>query len=117
MSPLGLPQLWRARAAEIEPYAPGVAAAFQRAASELEMEWANYQNEALTLDQAESESHYSRSRLADLVRTGVIPNVGKPGAPLVRRADLPKRPGAGRSVVDADISGLVDRARLSRLEV
>lgn len=47
--------------------------------------------EALTLEQAASESGYTAPHLGQLVRDGQIENVGRPGAPRIRRADLPKK--------------------------
>ncbi len=63
-------------------------------ASELVDEGRFLSLEALTLEQAAKESGYSYSALQKLTRDGTISNVGKKGAPRVRRADLPKKPGA-----------------------
>ena len=51
------------------------------------------QNEALTLGEAAEESGYSKDHLARLTREGTIPNVGRPGAPRVQRANLPTKTG------------------------
>ena len=46
---------------------------------------------AVSLTEAEQLSGYSRDHLARLVRQGAIPNAGRPNAPRIRRADLPRR--------------------------
>ncbi len=48
--------------------------------------------ETLTLREAAEESGYSYHHLSRLVTAGQIPNAGVPGSPLIRRADMPKRP-------------------------
>lgn len=49
-------------------------------------------NELITLGEAAQVTGYSRDHLERLVRSGAIPNAGRPGAPRVRRIDLPRRP-------------------------
>lgn len=43
---------------------------------------------------AASRTGYSEDHLGRLVRQGKIPNVGRPGAPLVRLSDIPTKDGA-----------------------
>src|SRR2546425_402087 len=78
-------------------------------ASELEHEGHLFSLEALTLEQAADSSGFSYSALQKMVRDGTIPNVGKKGAPRVRRGDLPKKPGGSRDAREGepDISELV----------
>ncbi len=64
-------------------------------AVELEHEGRLFSIEALTLEQAAESSGFSYSALQKMVRDGTIPNVGKKGAPRVRRGDLPKKPRPG----------------------
>jgi hypothetical protein len=71
------------------------AAVLESCASELEQEGRRFSLEALTLEQAAESSGFSYSALQKMVRYGTIPNVGKKGAPRIRRGDLPKKPGAG----------------------
>jgi len=47
----------------------------------------------LNLTQAARECGYSADALGRMVRAGRIPNCGRPGAPRVRRSDLPKKAG------------------------
>jgi hypothetical protein len=47
----------------------------------------------LDLTQAARECGYSPDALGRMVRAGRIPNLGRPGAPKVRRSDLPRKPG------------------------
>jgi len=49
-------------------------------------------NELLDLAAAATESGYSKSHIARLIRDGRLSNAGKPHAPVVRRADLPRKP-------------------------
>src|SRR5437867_6504500 len=65
-----LTRKWRTRADELRPYTAPTAAAFERAAAELEEALTTYLMEPLTLGQAEAESGYSRDHLGRKVRTG-----------------------------------------------
>jgi hypothetical protein len=47
----------------------------------------------LTLTEAADRSGYSIDHLGRLIRDGTIPNAGRPGAPRIRRGDLPQKPG------------------------
>ena len=88
----GLPERWLQRAADLEPYAPAAAEAFRRAAGELEVAIRDESEAVMNLAQAAVESGYSIDHLAREIRTGRLPNVGRRGAPRVRRGDLPKKP-------------------------
>lgn len=92
----GLQAAWRERAGELRPYARGAAAAFHRAARELEQAIAMHADELIPVEAAADESGYSAANLRRLVREDVIPNrSGKPGEILLRRGDLPRKPGHG----------------------
>jgi hypothetical protein len=88
---------WRTRAEQLGPYAPAAAHAFAEAASELERELGIQAAETLSLRQAAEVSGYSADYLGRQVRTGAIPNVGRPYAPRIRRADLPRKAAGLRS--------------------
>lgn len=94
---------WRARADELRPYATPAAAAFDRAADELERHLTALELEPLNLQQAAAESGYSPDHLGRQVKQGKIPNAGRPRAPLILRRDLPRKP-AALPGVDATIS-------------
>jgi hypothetical protein len=47
----------------------------------------------LNLQEAARESGYSADHLGRLVRSGQIPNAGRPNAPRIRRGDLPRKAG------------------------
>lgn len=47
----------------------------------------------LNLTEAARECGYSPDALGRMVRAGRIPNQGRPGAPKVRRSDLPRKAG------------------------
>jgi hypothetical protein len=82
---------WRTRAEQLGPYAPAAAHAYNEAAAELERELAMQAAETLSLRQAAEASGYSADYLGRKVRNGAIPNVGRPHAPRIRRADLPRK--------------------------
>jgi hypothetical protein len=65
---------------------------------EVEQAESSHACEAMSLADASRESGYSVAHLSRMVRTGVVPNAGRKGKPLVRVGDLPKRPGAGLTV-------------------
>jgi len=91
MSLEGLTRKWRTRADELRPYTAPTAAAFERAAAELEETLTTYLMQPLTLAQAEVESGYSRDHLARKVRNGAIANAGRRRAPRIFRRDLPRK--------------------------
>lgn len=114
-----LPAIWRARATELERFAPPAAEAFRVAADELDAALRAQADETLTLVQASAESGYSTRRLRELVADGTVPNAGRKGAPRFRRADLPRKPrtsnGAYSAVDDAqDILGRLRRKEAAR---
>jgi hypothetical protein len=113
MTPIGavlaeLPALWRGQAAELEAFAPPAAVAFRRAADELEAALRDAANEELTLTEGRREGGYSERQLRNLIRSGVIPDAGRRGAPRIRRADLPRKakPAAAPSTYDASADAL-----------
>lgn len=112
-----LPESWRSRAADLERYAPPAAEAFREAADELEVALREAAHETLTLREAAAESGYSKRRLRELIADGTIPQAGKKGAPRIRRADLPVRPGAagkpagGGYDINEDADALAGRVR------
>lgn len=48
-------------------------------------------DELLSLSRAAHLSGYSTGHLARLIRSGQLPNAGRPNAPKIRRADLPRK--------------------------
>ena len=64
---------------------------------EIDAALARDSEDLLPLGPAAKESGYSASHLGRLIREGRLPNLGKPHAPRVRRADLPRKPAALRS--------------------
>ena len=104
-----LPDTWRARAQQMQDWGSGedLARAWELAAIELEQSLRQQQDETLNLKDAARESGYSADHLGELVREGMIPNVGRRNAPRIRRADLPikRRPQrriSGTTEVTAD---------------
>ena len=86
------------------------------AADELEVFAREHELEALTLDDGEAESGYSKAQLSRLIRERKIENVGKSGSPLVRRKDLPRKPSLDPEPRDGepDLAGEILVARQRR---
>lgn len=84
---------WTARRDELATLCATVEAAalIDAILSELRAAFAEYENTVLTLDAAAARSGYSRDHLARLIRSGVLPNSGRPGAPRLRLRDIPAR--------------------------
>lgn len=89
---LALVKEWRARATELERYAPAAANAFRDAAKELE-EALGTTTDAVTLSQASEIGGYSIDALQRMVAQGRIKNVGRKGRPRIARAAVPIKPG------------------------
>lgn len=103
-----LADAWLERAAEFRRYAAEAqAVTLERAAAELRAALDAAASEPLTLEQAADESGMSRDHLRHLVASGAVPNAGRKGAPRIRRADLPTKPGkAGRPAYSPDDDAL-----------
>lgn len=61
-------------------------------ADELERAVRDFESKPLTISEAVEESGYSESHLRALLADGKLRNVGRHGAPRIRRADLPQKP-------------------------
>ena len=101
MNPRDLPQAWREQADGYECDGVLVRAdvLVRRMAAELEAAFDSFENKALRLNEAASESGYSKDGLARLVRERKIPNAGRKSAPRIRRCDLPRKPNGGVAVI------------------
>lgn len=60
-------------------------------AEELEEALEGWQGDSFNLQEAAEWSGYSADHLGRLVREGKLENAGRPGAPRIRRADLPRK--------------------------
>lgn len=76
-------------------------------AEELRQRISEWKLEALTVAEASEETGYSESHLRALLSDGRLENVGRDGAPRVRRGDLPSKPAANGS---GGPTGLVEEA-------
>jgi hypothetical protein len=87
-----LAQRWREEAAVLRRRAASPQAdVLESCAAELEA-WAQERElETLTLDRAAEETGFSYSALEKMVRAGKVANVGRKGAPRIRRGDLPRK--------------------------
>lgn len=84
---------WRAEAEVMRRRAASVngAALLDEVLADFEAVSQREADESLNLQQASQESGYSADHLGRLVREGKIPNAGRPNAPRIRRADLPRK--------------------------
>ncbi len=103
---------WRDKATELRPYAPGPATAFEVCAGGLEAALRANESSTLTLPEAAAESGYSADRLRHMIAEGKIPNVGRKGAPRIRRANLPVKPGRAKPAVSGFDAGAFARSLL-----
>lgn len=92
IAPAELVAAWRDRAAALRRYAPEVANAWEDAAAELEASLRDFGAELLTLEGAARECGYRADHLGRLVKAGRLANLGRSGAPKVRRGELPRKP-------------------------
>ena len=94
-----LPDIWRERAQQLQDFGADQAAqVWKLAALELGQQLQKEQQETFNLTEAARESGYSADHLGQLVREDKLPNAGRPNAPLIRRADLPIKPGPRRKI-------------------
>ncbi|MDQ6771214.1 MAG: hypothetical protein M3Z54_14655 [Gemmatimonadota bacterium] len=86
---------WSQRAEDFERFAAIVDGrkVIAEMLTELELLFREDDSEGLTLQEAALESGYSADHLGREVRAGHIPNTGRPHAPRIRRADLPRKLG------------------------
>lgn len=101
MTPTELATKWRADADVLEAYAPEMAKVCRSHADALDAALRSVDDDVLSLADAARASGYSPDRLRHKVSSGEIPNVGKKGAPRIRRGDLPLKKNAKASGFDA----------------
>ncbi len=90
-----LPDTWRALAESLRRFgADPQARTLEACADELTAKLQQRASELLTLHQAAAQSGYTADHIGLLVREGKIPNAGRKSKPLVRRSDLPLKPGS-----------------------
>jgi hypothetical protein len=95
--PEELPARWRERAEYLRQFGDtNCAKLWELAASELNAALEALGEQALTLTEAARVSGLTSDYIGQLVRQGKLRNVGRPGSPRVRRADLPGKSGRGR---------------------
>ena len=96
---MDLSTLWYERAQRLRDWGANEAAQiWDLAALELQQKLEAEQQELLNLTESARESGYTADHLGHQVRTGKIPNAGRPNAPLIYRADLPIKPGPRRRI-------------------
>lgn len=110
---------WRRRAATLRQYGGEASAtALEACASELDAALRRQNETALTLKEAARVTGYSAGHLGRLVRDGMIPNAGRPGAPRIAFRDLPRKArGAGRSEPGSGLADNTSPPQVSNAEV
>jgi hypothetical protein len=93
MKPIAdLAEQWRKDAELLDHYGDDkLAKACRSHADQVDEALRAVSEEALDLSAAARESGYSVDRLRHLIAGGELPNVGRRGAPRVRRGDLPRK--------------------------
>ena len=88
---------WRERASYLEQFGdPSTGRLWKLAAVELERSLQDVADETVSLAEAATISGYTIDHLGALIRRGKLANAGRPGAPRIRRADLPTKNPQGR---------------------
>ena len=87
-----LPTHWRARATELERYAPAAAQAFKDAADQLQ-DVLQATADSVSIKEAATLGGFTIDHIQRLVRQGRIENVGRKGKPRIRCEDVPIKPG------------------------
>ena len=87
-----LPTHWRARATELERYAPAAAQAFKDAADQLD-DALQSKVDTVSIKEVAALGGFSTDHIQRLVSSGRIENVGRKGRPRIRRNDVPTKPG------------------------
>jgi hypothetical protein len=111
-----LPKEWRERAKMLRDYGGGDSAkAWDVAAAELDQALRDHNEDTLTLTEAAKVSGYTADHLGELVRSGKLPNAGRPNAPAIRRSDLPTKPAKrGRPRAERSSNQRADVLRAAR---
>lgn len=100
-----LVQRWRDDAEVLRRHGRGDQAdRLERRADEVERALRDRRYQELTVAEVAEIGGYSESRLRTLLSEGKIENVGEPGAPRIRRADVPRKPGGGAPREDGNVS-------------
>jgi hypothetical protein len=110
-----LAQKWREQAASYEGDGQLGAALLRRVANELETYELERTNQPLTLDEAADVSGFHRDHIARLLaqEENGLENVGRKGAPLVRRGDLPMKGRRKSTATSAIVKTVEDAGGLS----
>jgi hypothetical protein len=116
LTPSALLAAWRERAQFLADFGDANSAKLWiLAAAELERALATVADETLSLVEAARISGFTADYLGHLVKTGKIKNVGRKGAPRIRRADLPQKnsdgPGRPRRRPSVDIRRIAHSLR------
>jgi hypothetical protein len=103
----GLLMHWRARAAELERFAPAAAIAFREAAEQLE-DALRHGNETVSLNEASVLGGYSVEALQRMVASGRIENAGRKGKPRIGIAHVPTKPGHAAPLQNSNHRGNIE---------
>jgi excisionase family DNA binding protein len=106
-----LPTHWRARATELERFAPEAAEAFRDAADQLESTLQS-KADSVTIKEAAALGGLSTDHIQRLVASGRIENVGRKGRPRIRRDDVPTKPGYAAKLRKHSTNGKVSTSAI-----
>jgi hypothetical protein len=101
-----LAERWRARAEQLERFAPAAAVAFRDCAAELDAQLRATSEAVLTIEEAALVSGFSKDHIRHQLAAGAIANVGRKGRPRVRAGDLPRKIVRTRSTYDPGAEAL-----------
>jgi hypothetical protein len=99
-----LPTQWRARASDLERFAPAAAQAFRECADQL-VEAHQSAEESVSLKEASLLGGYSIDALQKMVAAGRLANAGRKGKPRIKRLEVPIKPGHHATFLQDALSG------------
>ncbi|HET9065152.1 MAG TPA: hypothetical protein VFN22_04985 [Gemmatimonadales bacterium] len=77
----------------MRPYGGDVVVALEQVIRDVNMLAERFDSSILTLEQAARESGYAKHSIRRMMRQGKLQNVGVDRKPMVRRGELPRKPG------------------------
>jgi len=99
---------YRAYLAVLEAFGAAGSAQAVRRCIEIAEDWhREHQLATMSLQEAANESGYSYSAVQQWVSSGRIPNAGDVYKPLVRRGDLPRKPGGHVRSVEGELAEVI----------
>jgi excisionase family DNA binding protein len=104
---------WRVKAAELRPYAPPAAQAFEDCARDLDEALRDANEQLLSLEQAAFTTGYSGDHLRRLARNGRLPAVRRGRRLFFRTDQLPRKPAAVDAASGVHYDPIADARRVA----